>query len=132
MNLSRKDLLLGYKVRVMADLWLRLNVGLRIQSPQNQGLYDMCVSPLTVVSEKRWDANKINNLLPYTVANAILSVSTFESVQEDKLIWNEGREGFYSVKSGYSVGNKEQGGYVQVDLPKLWKMSVMYFLLSIK
>jgi hypothetical protein len=67
-----------------------------------------------VVSEKRWDANKINNLLPYTVANAILSVSTFESVQEDKLIWNEGREGFYSVKSGYSVGNKEQGGYVQV------------------
>jgi hypothetical protein len=74
----------------------------------------MCVSQLTVVSEKRWDANKINNLLPYTVANAILSVSTFESVQEDKLIWNEGREGFYSVKSGYSVGNKEQGGYVQV------------------
>jgi hypothetical protein len=86
-------LLLGYKVRVMADLWLRLNVGLRIQSPQNQVLYDMCVSPLTVVSEKRWDANKINNLLPYTVANAILSVSTFESVQEDKLIWNEGKEG---------------------------------------
>jgi hypothetical protein len=67
-----------------------------------------------VVSEKRWDANKINNLLPDTVANAILSVSTFESVQEDKLIWNEGREGCYSVKSGYSVGNKEQGGYVQV------------------
>jgi hypothetical protein len=45
-----------------------------------------------------------------------LSVSTFESVQEDKLIWNEGKEGWYSVKSGYSVtmGNKEQGGYVQV------------------
>jgi hypothetical protein len=75
-----------------------------------------CVSQLTVVGEKRWDANKINNFFPDAVANAILSVSTFESVQEDKLIWNEGKEGWYSVKSGYSVtmGNNEQGGYVQV------------------
>jgi hypothetical protein len=53
----------------------------------------MCVSQLTVVGEKRWDANKINNFFPDAVANAILSVSTFESVQEDKLIWNEGKEG---------------------------------------
>ncbi|PNX85693.1 aldo-keto reductase family 4 member c9-like protein [Trifolium pratense] len=47
----------------------------------------------------------------YAVANAILSVPTFESVQQDKLIWNEDRDECYSVKSGYNVTMriKEQG-----------------------
>lgn len=52
-----------------------------------------------VEGEKRWDVDKINVLFLDDVAEALLAVPLFDSVQDDKLIWHEDSNGCYSVKS---------------------------------
>jgi hypothetical protein len=49
---------------------------------------------------KRWDSEKINLLFLEVVARSILVVPLLDMIQEDKLIWNEERDGLYSVRSG--------------------------------
>jgi hypothetical protein len=49
---------------------------------------------------KRWDSEKINLLFLEVVARSILVVPLLDVIQEDKLIWNEERDGLYSVRSG--------------------------------
>jgi hypothetical protein len=49
---------------------------------------------------KRWDSEKINLLFLEVVARSILVVPLLDMIQEDKLIWNEERDGLYSIRSG--------------------------------
>jgi hypothetical protein len=49
---------------------------------------------------KRWDSEKINLLFLEVVARSILVVPLLDVIQEDKLIWNEERDGLYSIRSG--------------------------------
>jgi hypothetical protein len=49
---------------------------------------------------KRWDSEKINLLFLEVVARSILIVPLLDMIQEDKLIWNEERDGLYSIRSG--------------------------------
>jgi hypothetical protein len=83
------------------NLWLKKEDGLCMQSPQDQGVYDMYVNQLMLPNGKVWDCDKIKMIFPLNVANTILTVSLFDDVVEDKLIWQDDIHGNYSVKSVY-------------------------------
>ncbi|KAI5432893.1 hypothetical protein KIW84_020271 [Lathyrus oleraceus] len=56
----------------------------------------------------------------------ILKVPLLEEVKEDCLVWKEGYNDNYSVKTGYKLLKKEQSTYlnlrVEGDLGSLWKI----------
>ncbi|GAU50545.1 hypothetical protein TSUD_409890 [Trifolium subterraneum] len=91
------------KIKVMNEPWLRKEDGLWVQSPQQQGAFDMFVNQLMLPNEKVWDSNKIHTLFPLHIAKSILDVPLFDQFEEDKLIWLYDTHGNYNVKSGYNL-----------------------------
>ncbi|PNX95399.1 ribonuclease H, partial [Trifolium pratense] len=65
----------GDKINIMKNPWLRGSNERWVPSPQEEG-------PMT---------------------NLIINTPLIASVHEDKIVWNEERNGCYSVKSGYSL-----------------------------
>jgi ribonuclease HI len=106
---SRQVLLLGCRwrigdgsnIKVMNEPWLREEEGRWVESPQRQGLYSLNIQDLMLPSMKQWDLDKVNLLFSEEMASKVLSVPLLDLVQEDKLIWDEEKDGVYSVKSGY-------------------------------
>jgi hypothetical protein len=91
----------GSKIKVMNDPWLRSIEGGWVKAPQNQGVYNLNVQNLMLPGIKRWDHAKINLLFSEPEANNILAVPLLDMIQEDRLIWNEERDGVYSIRSEY-------------------------------
>ncbi|PNY07456.1 hypothetical protein L195_g003952 [Trifolium pratense] len=82
----------------------------------------MKVNNLTIEGEKRvWDANKIQSLFNAETAKAILAVPIFHELHEDNLIWKDGRDGMYSVKTGYSKEDSNMAGRVAMHIWCLWQ-----------
>jgi ribonuclease HI len=93
----------GTKINIMHEPWLRKEDGKWLQSPQEQGVANLCVNQLMCQNGKFWDSNKIHSLFPTCVANAILAVPLFEDIEEDHLVWDDDIHGIYNVKSGYNL-----------------------------
>jgi hypothetical protein len=83
----------------MNEPWLKKEDGLCMQSPQDQGVYDMYINQLMLPNGKVWDSDKIKMIFPLNVVNTIPTVPLFDDVVEDKLIWQDDIHGNYSVKS---------------------------------
>jgi ribonuclease HI len=93
----------GTKINIMNEPWLKKNDGKWLQSPQEQGVANLCVNQLLYPNEKAWDCNKIRSIFPPYVANSILAVPLFDDVVEDQLVWDDDMHGNYTVKSGYNL-----------------------------
>jgi hypothetical protein len=86
----------------------------------------MTVQHLLLPNIKRWDIEKLNSLFSEEEVNRICVVPLLELVGEDKLIWDEEKDGLYSVRSGYRRIIKERdrgGGPRRVeDWCSIWKI----------
>ncbi|GAU38783.1 hypothetical protein TSUD_163580 [Trifolium subterraneum] len=82
-------------VRGSANRW--------VPSPQPAGVYQLSVRDLLHDNYKEWNIVKVRNLFSRDVAEKILETPLVSSVREDKVVWEEERNGCYSVKSGYKL-----------------------------
>jgi len=96
----------GDKIHVMSDPWLRGNGERWIPSPQPEGMYNLFVRDLMIDNYKAWNVTKIRMLFPVQVAERIIVTPLIGSVYVDKMVWEEERNGCYSVKSGYKLAMK--------------------------
>jgi hypothetical protein len=87
----------------MNEPGLKKEDGLWLQSPQDEGVFNMSVNQLMLQNRKEWDSVKIKLLFPLNIANSILNVPLFNDVEEDKLIWYDDLNGNYSVRSAYNL-----------------------------
>jgi hypothetical protein len=71
--------------------------------PQGEEVYDLYVNQLMVEREKRWDLHKIQILFSIDAVETIMSMPLFQTVREDKLIWDGNKEGKYSIREGYRM-----------------------------
>ncbi|GAU19427.1 hypothetical protein TSUD_76710 [Trifolium subterraneum] len=93
----------GDRVRVMYDPWLRGNGDRWVTSPQVECVYDLLVKDLLLENYKACDIAKIHNLFLGPVVEEIIATPLISSVKEDKVVWDEERNGCYYVKSGYNL-----------------------------
>jgi hypothetical protein len=116
----------GSSIKVMGDPWLRELDGRWVTSPQNQGVHNLYLQHLMLPNSKQWDVVKIKSLFSDQEAKKILAVPLLNTVEVDKLIWNEENDGIYSVRSGYrklmkekylSIGPRGRDGW-----SSLWKI----------
>ncbi|GAU48559.1 hypothetical protein TSUD_182070 [Trifolium subterraneum] len=87
----------------MYDPWLRGNGDRWVSSPQVECVYDLFVKDLLLENYKAWDIAKIQNLFIGLVVKEIIATPLISSVKEDKMVWEEERNGCYSVKFGYNL-----------------------------
>jgi hypothetical protein len=66
-------------------------------------VYDLFVKDLLLENYKAWDIAKIRNLFLGPVVEEIIATPLISSVKEDKVVWEEERNGCYYVKSGYNL-----------------------------
>ncbi|GAU30882.1 hypothetical protein TSUD_15680 [Trifolium subterraneum] len=93
----------GDNIRVMHDPWLRGSADRWVPSPQPAGVYQLSVRDLLHENYKAWNIAKVRNLFSRDAAKRILETPLVSSVREDKVVWEEERNGCYSVKSGYKI-----------------------------
>ncbi|GAU37962.1 hypothetical protein TSUD_269770 [Trifolium subterraneum] len=93
----------GENIRVMHVPWLRGKVSKWVSSPQPAGVYQLSVRDLLHENYKAWNIAKVRNLFSGDVAERILETPLVNSVREDKVVWEEERNGCYLVKSGYKL-----------------------------
>ncbi|GAU37194.1 hypothetical protein TSUD_30590 [Trifolium subterraneum] len=93
----------GVNIRVMHDPWLRGSANRWVPSPQPAGVYQLSVRDLLHENYKAWNIVKVRNLFSKDVAEKILETPLVSSVREDKVVWEEERNGCYSVKFGYKL-----------------------------
>ncbi|XP_058768296.1 uncharacterized protein LOC131642024 [Vicia villosa] len=84
-------------------------------------MYNLCVKDLLLPEVKQWDVGKVNLLFDHVGAEAILRVPLLEEVVEDRLVWQEERNGEYSVKSGYRLWRSVQSNSRQYGSEGNWK-----------
>ncbi|CAJ2669980.1 unnamed protein product [Trifolium pratense] len=115
----------GDKIHVMSDPWLRGNGERWIPSPQPEGMYNLFVRDLMVDNYKAWNVSKIRMLFPVQVAERIIATPLIGSVYVDKMVWEEERNGCYSVKSGYKLAMKcifrNDKYHVKGNWKEIWK-----------
>ncbi|GAU50179.1 hypothetical protein TSUD_408720, partial [Trifolium subterraneum] len=90
----------GDNIRVMHDPWLRGSANRWVPSPQPAGVFQLSVRDLLHENYKAWNIVKVRNLFSKDVAEKILETPLVSSVREDKVVWEEERNGCYSIKSG--------------------------------
>ncbi|GAU10125.1 hypothetical protein TSUD_418540, partial [Trifolium subterraneum] len=93
----------GDNIHVMHDPWLRGSTNRWVPSPQPAGVYQLSVRDLLHDNYKAWNIVKVRNLFSRDVAEKILETPLVSSVREDKVVWDEEKNGCYSVKSGYKL-----------------------------
>ncbi|GAU34362.1 hypothetical protein TSUD_20690 [Trifolium subterraneum] len=93
----------GDNIRVMHDPWLCGSASRWVPSPQPTCVYQLSVRDLLHDNYKAWDIAKVRNLFSGDVAERILETPLVSSVRKDKVIWDEEKNGCYSVKSGYKL-----------------------------
>ncbi|GAU40243.1 hypothetical protein TSUD_219530 [Trifolium subterraneum] len=116
----------GSKISVMYDPWLRGSDNSWVNAPQNYTAHNMKVKQLMIPNRKQWDERRIMSLFPANIAQDILDTPLLDSIEEDKLIWKDERNGMYSVRSGYKRMMREKGEWCR-DSPqepwgRLWKI----------
>ncbi|GAU32653.1 hypothetical protein TSUD_219030 [Trifolium subterraneum] len=118
----------------MHDTWLRESANRWVPSPQPAGVYQLSVRDLLHENYKAWNIVKVQNLFSKDVAEKILETPLVSSVREDKVVWEEERNGCYSVKSGYKLAMR----YIIEDVSRLvldwWKgecnvLSIVLYLM---
>lgn len=86
----------------------------------------ICFCPIWWLNERR-DVDKIVDLFSVEGVRAILETPLFGSIQEDKVLWQEKRNGLYSVKTGYRIAVWGIVPLYQYHVPgewnKLWKVN---------
>ncbi|GAU31848.1 hypothetical protein TSUD_114590 [Trifolium subterraneum] len=93
----------GDNIRVMHDPWLCGSANRWVPSPQQAVVYQLSVRDLLHENYKAWNMVKVRNLFSKDVAEKILETPLVSSVREDKVVWEEERNGCYSVKFGYKL-----------------------------
>ncbi|GAU32101.1 hypothetical protein TSUD_358070 [Trifolium subterraneum] len=98
----------GSKINVMYEPWLRSKENSWISAPQNLTVHNMKVQQLMLPNQKAWDERRILSMFPAHTAGEILDVPLLTSIEADRLIWKEERNGIYSVRSGYKKMMREK------------------------
>ncbi|GAU48815.1 hypothetical protein TSUD_99870 [Trifolium subterraneum] len=110
----------GENIRVMHDPWLRGKVNKWVSSPQPAEVYQLSVRDLLHENYKAWNIAKVRNLFSGDAAERILETPLVNSVREDKVVWEEERNGCYSVKSGYKLAMRYIIGSDKYHLAGNW------------
>ncbi|GAU50953.1 hypothetical protein TSUD_411410 [Trifolium subterraneum] len=96
-----------------------------VPSPQPAGVYQLSVRDLLHENYKEWNIVKVQNLFSRDVAEKILETPLVSSAREDKVVWEEERNGCYSVKSGYKLAMRYLMGsdkyHVMGNWNGIWK-----------
>jgi hypothetical protein len=76
---------------------------------------------------KSWDVAKIYSMFSANVAATVIRTPLLEEVKEDQLVWQDERNGIYSVRSGYKRYMKDisrgLNNKVEGDWKCLWRIS---------
>jgi hypothetical protein len=76
---------------------------------------------------KSWDVAKIYSMFSANVAATVIRTPLLEEVKEDQLVWQDERNGIYSVRSGYKRNMKDisrgLNNKVEGDWKRLWRIS---------
>ncbi|GAU45071.1 hypothetical protein TSUD_85570 [Trifolium subterraneum] len=98
----------GDNIRVMHDPWLRGSANIWVPSPQPTDVYQFSVRDSLHENYKAWNIAKVRNLFSKDLAERILETPLVSSVPEDKVVWEEERNGCYSVKSGGCLSTRSR------------------------
>ncbi|GAU48920.1 hypothetical protein TSUD_301750 [Trifolium subterraneum] len=98
----------GDNIRVMHDPWLRGSANRWVSPLQPAGVYQLSVRDLLHDNYKAWNIVKARNLFSRDVAEKILEIPLVSSVREDKVVWDEERNGCYSAKSGVCLPTRSR------------------------
>ncbi|GAU17717.1 hypothetical protein TSUD_07790 [Trifolium subterraneum] len=114
----------------MHDPWLRGSANRWVPSPQPAGVYQLFVRDLLHGNYKAWNIARVRNLFSKDVAEKILETPLVSSVREDKVVWEEERNGCYSVKFGYKLVMRYIIGsdkyHVVGNWNGIWKAQVLH------
>ena len=91
----------GSTIRVYWDKWLPGKFPSKIVSPQLATPADVRVSSLIDHDTKAWDHARIDHLFLPFEEEKIKAIPFCVTDQADCLIWPRGRDGAYSIKTGY-------------------------------
>ena len=93
----------GRKIRVWHDNWIPNSYSHKITSPRGLFPMDYKVCEFIDDEKKCWDLELLNpTLLPFE-AEEIVAIPLSIRLPEDKQIWAESLNGFFSIKSAYKV-----------------------------
>lgn len=91
----------GEIIRVFEDTWFRSKKNYIIENIRTDRTCVVKVCDLFIPGDKKWDAQKVNNLFFNCDAEAILTTPTPTNQVNDRIAWTSDIDGKYSVKSGY-------------------------------
>jgi hypothetical protein len=121
----------GFSINIWKDRWLPTPVTHKVQSPQRLVDQLHMVGELIDYNRGVWKEGIIRDNLFQEEADVILNIPLSPCLPPDKLIWNESKDGKFSVRSAYHLGlciNDLSKGQCSRGLEKLiWK-----FLWSLK
>ncbi|XP_071724440.1 uncharacterized protein [Rutidosis leptorrhynchoides] len=120
----------GANVFVYKDRWIKNIPEFRIHYGM-QGDMSLRVHSLFDYVTRKWKQEKLYDLFPVQVAEAISNTPIGRVGDNDKLIWCTATDGQYSIKSGYYVAKNMKIGTGQAETGiefqhwgKLWKLQV--------
>ncbi|CAN1152557.1 Uncharacterized mitochondrial protein AtMg00310 [Linum perenne] len=93
----------GESIRVWNTPWLRDDANFRVETPPFAGSEEFRVKELFVNGGVAWDEGEIQLLFGERDWKEILSLPGGCSGKRDDLVWHFGKDGLYSVRSGYHV-----------------------------
>ncbi|CAA7062155.1 unnamed protein product [Microthlaspi erraticum] len=91
----------GRETRIWNDAWLSLEEQQRPIGPPPEASTDMLVADLMTSNTKRWDIEKIRNIVPRAEADIRELKTSKRGAARDSYIWLPTETGEYTAKSGY-------------------------------
>ena len=121
----------GKSIKVWKDYWIP---GYRMLLHSTQANIDetLMVEDLIDENTRGWDIGKVRRLLPPVEAESVLKILISNDVRSDCIIWDNEKNGVFSVKSAYDFFqdiNRQEGecsnasGYTRF-WTKLWKLKL--------
>ncbi|CAN1175234.1 Putative ribonuclease H protein At1g65750 [Linum perenne] len=118
----------GESIRVWNSPWLHDELNFKVETPPFAGSEEYKVKELFVCDGLVWDVAKVQLLFGERDWKEILSIPGGCRGRRDELVWHFGKDGKYSVRSGYHVLMERivDLSYLQVngDWQKLWKVDL--------
>jgi hypothetical protein len=125
----------GQNIQVWGDRWLPVPVSYSVQSPKQLLAADATIASLINLNAKEWKADLVKVVLNTKEAQVVLNISLSPSLPPDKLILQRTKNGVFSIKSAYHLGNEIQqrmvGDCFHVDKEKdvwqlIWSLKIAY------
>lgn len=97
----------GKQIKILNNHWLQHTLNPYITS-ELQGLSQATLSSLMIENGIQWDMDIVQDMFNYMDQQCIINTHIHGNEAEDSLFWNEDISGDYTVKSAYSLLQKQK------------------------